>query len=622
MARRELVALKTESRSVGKLKEVNYTLETKVVELSQALQKRADDGRHLVEKTTALESQIHSWKERFARVEERSRELEKEHAEVSATLNREVATLKEANATITKERDRLNQALKRKEEELHGQSEEIKKLQEKVKAAAHAPSPTMPPARLEDESTTVMALRAEVATLKKMLTAQQSSPTGSPKSNAARALPPTPIVARPAAASNPRANITRSQSIALDDLSRFRPKPKRSNSIFDSDIYTDAEPWVAIESRRPTERRGYSVASEGAAIGCQWNLGLWIESSVVGPEDQRRVEANEAQVAALTDPRLLEQVRSELIAGLHIPEPLGDGTELPMEDVLFPAHLVALLVLSFLRHDMLLQLQHLMNFVMEDIFDAIVQAEDHYRPLFWLSNIHELISLVTSLYYHEANLPNNKSHMNVLRTLRGDLFSLQSQAMTAFMEDLKRDVATLSVPAILDSQELPGLAEPTTGASSTFWGLAGGGSGGSGLIGAGDSSDDIAALKAFLSELDRTVGAYGLPGEVRAQVLGESVRVAGVASFNALLLRRGFSTFKRGCQIQYNVTQLEEWCMLHHLPEAVTHVQPVLQAAKLLTLNKRDTKDVDVMLEHADVLSRAQILALMEGYSRRDPDSK
>ncbi|KAI9357595.1 hypothetical protein DFJ73DRAFT_622650 [Zopfochytrium polystomum] len=264
------------------------------------------------------------------------------------------------------------------------------------------------------------------------------------------------------------------------------------------------------------------------------------------PEERQKADELQRQTKLLDNAELIEEIRTDLIADLHIPEPSNDMV-IPREDILFPSHLIGFLIVTMLQHDSTFSLQRLVNHTIQD----------HCRPLFWLSNVHELICIAESSFYREAKIPNNKSRTNTLRRLRIELNALQSDVLTAFLEDLKRDVALISVPAILDSQELPGLVEEE---QTSFWSMFGAG-------GADEDQpkDDIKTLKVFLSDLDQIMGAYYLKGEHREHVMTEVIRVVGITSFNALLMRRNFSSFKRGFQIQYNVTQVEEWCKLHSL---------------------------------------------------------
>lgn len=76
-------------------------------------------------------------------------------------------------------------------------------------------------------------------------------------------------------------------------------------------------------------------------------------------------------------------------------------------------------------------------------------------------------------------------------------------------------------------------------------------------------------------------------------------------------MRKGFCTWRRGMQVQYNVTRIEEWCTKNGVAEATLHLEPLMQAAKLLQLNKAHVDDVDVMFDVCFLLSPTQIKKLL-----------
>jgi myosin-5 len=85
------------------------------------------------------------------------------------------------------------------------------------------------------------------------------------------------------------------------------------------------------------------------------------------------------------------------------------------------------------------------------------------------------------------------------------------------------------------------------------------------------------------------------------------IRFIGATSFNHLLMRKNFCTWRRGMQIQYNATYLEEWCTKHNVAEASLYLEPLMQAAKLLQLNKTSADDVEIMFDVCFLLSPMQI---------------
>lgn len=86
-------------------------------------------------------------------------------------------------------------------------------------------------------------------------------------------------------------------------------------------------------------------------------------------------------------------------------------------------------------------------------------------------------------------------------------------------------------------------------------------------------------------------------------------------------MRKNFCTWKRGVQIQYNVSRLEEWCTGHNIPEATLHLQLLLQGAKLLTLNKTSPSDLEVIFDVCFLLNPSQIKKILSLYHQSDFDS-
>ncbi|KAI8622616.1 hypothetical protein BC830DRAFT_1076302 [Chytriomyces sp. MP71] len=85
------------------------------------------------------------------------------------------------------------------------------------------------------------------------------------------------------------------------------------------------------------------------------------------------------------------------------------------------------------------------------------------------------------------------------------------------------------------------------------------------------------------------------------------LRTIGVVSFHALLKRRNLANFKHGCQIQYNLKQLEEWCARLGLSAGLGHLDMVAQAAKVLTLSKSDL----VMMKTFSTIGSSSYKALL-----------
>ena len=60
------------------------------------------------------------------------------------------------------------------------------------------------------------------------------------------------------------------------------------------------------------------------------------------------------------------------------------------------------------------------------------------------------------------------------------------------------------------------------------------------------------------------------------QTVSELLRLVGVTAFNDLLMRRNFLSWKRGLQINYNITRIEEWCKSHDMPEGTLQLEHLM----------------------------------------------
>lgn len=69
------------------------------------------------------------------------------------------------------------------------------------------------------------------------------------------------------------------------------------------------------------------------------------------------------------------------------------------------------------------------------------------------------------------------------------------------------------------------------------------------------------------------------------------------------------------------MSRLEEWCTSHGIAEATLHLQQLLQAAKLLTLNKSSPADIEVIFDVCFLLNPTQIKKLLSIYYAADFDS-
>lgn len=75
-ARRQLVVLRAEARSVSHLKEASYKLESRVVDLIENLTQQREEKSRLKLKAIELENQVRSWIQKYDRLDQKAKDLE------------------------------------------------------------------------------------------------------------------------------------------------------------------------------------------------------------------------------------------------------------------------------------------------------------------------------------------------------------------------------------------------------------------------------------------------------------------------------------------------------------------------------------------------------------------
>lgn len=227
--------------------------------------------------------------------------------------------------------------------------------------------------------------------------------------------------------------------------------------------------------------------------------------------------------------------------------------------------------------------------------------------VFWLSNVHELLSFVcvaeddarqgigplgdTDLDLRGREL-NWEKYEHLVGMLKHDLDSLEYNIYHTWMLEVKKILQKMIVPALIESQSLPGFVV-SEGQGRMF----------SRLIG-GTANQPTASMDDILNLLNKVwkcLKSYYMEESVMQQVVTELLKLIGQIAFNDLIMRRNFCSWKRAMQIQYNITRIEgesevspartelmrsEWCKSHEMPEGLLQLEHLMQATKLLQLKK------------------------------------
>ncbi|KAF2742244.1 myosin-2 [Sporormia fimetaria CBS 119925] len=555
LARREYKVLRAEARD---LKNISYKLENKVVELTQSLGTMKSQNKALQSQVENYEGQIKSYKERSRTLEARQRELQAEANQAGITAAK-LSAMEEEYKKLQVSYDESTAKMRHLQEEEKQLRATLKKTSDELDQAKRRSNVT------ENEKLT---LRQQLAQLQDEVELLKRAG-------------PIPEIANGHPALGPSSFIK---------LVTSKKAKKRRSAGPDT---RDLERISATYSPRPMSM------AVGATVHRQ-NL----SGSTFNPNFDN-VELELENILADED-GLNDEVTLGLIKNLRIPSP---STTPPPTDkeVLFPAYLINLVTSEMWNNGFVKESERFLANVMQSIQQEVMQhdGDEAINPgAFWLSNVHEMLSFVfLAEDWYEQQKTDNYEYDRLLEIVKHDLESLEFNIYHTWMKVLKKKLHKMIVPAIIESQSLPGFV---TNESNRFLGK---------LLQTNNapafSMDNLLSL---LNNVYKAMKAYYLEDSIITQTVTELLRLVGVTAFNDLLMRRNFLSWKRGLQINYNITRIEEWCKSHDMPEGTLQLEHLMQATKLLQLKKATLNDIEIIQDICWMLSPNQIQKLLNQY--------
>lgn len=323
-----------------------------------------------------------------------------------------------------------------------------------------------------------------------------------------------------------------------------------------------------VSSKKPKPQRRSAGAEK---VGTDRFSGAYnprpVSMAISGPGATRKAAATspgldsvEAELENLLSEEddLNEEVAMGLIRNLKIPLPSSNPPPTEKE-VLFPAYLINLVTSEMWNNGFVKESERFLANVMQSIQQDVMQheGEDAVNPgAFWLSNVHEMLSFVfLAEDWYEAQKTDNYEYDRLLEIVKHDLESLEFNIYHTWMKVLKKKLYKMIVPAIIESQSLPGFV---TSETNRFLGKL--------LPSNSNPAYSMDNLLSLLNGVYRAMKAFYLEETIITQTMTEMLRLVGVTAFNDLLMRRNFLSWKRGLQINYNITRIEEWCKSHDMP--------------------------------------------------------
>ncbi|KAK5663078.1 hypothetical protein OQA88_6494 [Cercophora sp. LCS_1] len=556
-ARKEYKVKRAEARD---LKQISYKLENKVVELTQSLGTMKAQNKELKTQVDNYEGQVTIWRNRHNALEARTKELQTEANQAgiaAARLEAMEAEMKKLQASF----DESAANVKRMQEEERALKESLRATSTELEAARQESE------RHEAEKS---ALRQQLAELQDALEqARRNAPINGEITNGTGPAPPPPT--------------------GLINLVSSK-KPKRRSAGAEP---REMDRYSMAYNPRPVSMAIPSINRQNTLSGSTFTPG----ADSIEMELENLLADEEG---------LNEEVTMGLIRNLKIPSP---ATNPPPSDkeVLFPSYLINLVTSEMWNNGFVKESERFLANVMQSIQQEVMQhdGDEAINPgAFWLSNVHEMLSFVfLAEDWYEAQKTDNYEYDRLLEIVKHDLESLEFNIYHTWMKVLKKKLHKMIIPAIIESQSLPGFV---TNENNRFLGK---------LLQTNSapaySMDNLLSL---LNSVFRAMKAYYLEDSIITQTITELLRLVGVTAFNDLLMRRNFLSWKRGLQINYNITRIEEWCKSHDMPEGTLQLEHLMQATKLLQLKKATLNDIEIIQDICWMLSPNQIQKLLNQY--------
>ncbi|ORX90250.1 hypothetical protein K493DRAFT_325932 [Basidiobolus meristosporus CBS 931.73] len=317
---------------------------------------------------------------------------------------------------------------------------------------------------------------------------------------------------------------------------------------------------------------------------------------------------NSAHTASILESEGLVNEIEELLRESEIPIQDGPRSALSRSEILYPAHLICTCVEQFWVYNLGLEMRRLLTQSTQIIEGLILKAEPakfenvaHY----WLANNQRYQSQnPNSVRYSSDYLDPAKVVIKMKETLE----ELIVKIYNLLLQDLKKRISRLIVPGIIESQPLMEYFVQESGFFKKI------------MTNARNSMipPTVKIVSEFLEHERNLLDCYFVDPAMAKRIIEELLNYVGATAFNNIVTRRNFCSWKRGTQIQANITQLQEWTSrLPYEQLDLQHLDQLRQATKLLTL-LNTVQDIDVLFQACELLNPGQIKKITLLYSVSD----
>lgn len=555
-ARKVYKSLRAEQKSMQHVQKKAFALEKKVIELSQAMSRKEDENERLKLQISDLEGNV------IKHLRDKIAKLEKHTDDIVKREEENIASFKEKLLKSADKVKELEAEIESKNNLLAGKDKEAQEFQLKITQLENQLSgmESLKSNERQDESSKVEGLLTENASLKEKIKALMGG-------------------------GGSKARLVQSQSSPKLELS---PTGSYINPKYELHSVPSSQSLAAEERKQPT---------------------LVVNAT----SDVNPAKSPPEVLKLFKDPLIDKEINDILIAHLNIPPTLPQDVR-PKKDVLFPAHLLGFIIIQSLRYNLMDRLKLLFGNAMNEI-RLVIKYDDNVCVTFWMSNLYELQCIMKTIVEDNKNASKAASSSIEQITKSADQVGFFIiEIFYNWLKELKKKLTPMIIPGIIEHQGLPAFMDDSSTSTTSFlsrWISTSSSSGGSAASSMVVSTDKLIN---WMSKLNEIMNSFYLHDSIRRQIITILIKHIGVSCFNNLIMRKNFCTWKRGMQIQYNVTRFEEWCTKNNVGEAALHLEPLMQCAKLLQLNKTVAEDVDLMFDVCFLLSPQQIKKMLSVY--------
>ncbi|KAI8866136.1 hypothetical protein GQ42DRAFT_151142 [Ramicandelaber brevisporus] len=606
-AKLQLASLKVEARSITHIKEQSYRLEVKVVELTRQLQQRELGSKEFNQKLEAAESAARQWKTKAEALESKLTESSQQTATVSQDHIHEIGYLNAQIEHFISERKELKDKLERKEDQLEKLQEEMMNQRAQLIKANQQPVQNGKPVAESASTAATLAPAGQPSQQQ-----QASVPAAATRSKSP--IPPSVLTAENSSA-------TKRQSLFESFRSRISGEgPNRSNQPSIGALLRHSIVGGPIPEEQQIEL-STNVSSPTLAARPSSSGATAIPGALMSEAEYR---------ALLMSDELIHELVGELVVSIQFPIPDVSRGDVPPQDILFVAHITGFIIFELLRFELHDQVRRVMMAMVSSIQHMSNTFEGDLITGFWMSNVFEMLSVVKALSIEHTTeefsvqengfqlggltfgmLPDStwqSYSQRVISDVFGTLEQLLSDIYFNWAIDLHKRFVKLIVPGIIEGESLPGFAA----SQSTFFGRL--------MTAATGPAVKVEQVASFLNTLWRNLQFFFIDPSLMRQVATELMTMVGSIGFNSLMSRRNFCSWKRGMQIQYNLSRLDEWCKVHDVIELTHCYDRLTQAAKIMQLQKSTLEDLDHIFAFATELNPAQIKKLLTATAITEPE--